>query len=321
MNFPNYKISPIAGDASTRKFYRVSTFKKKKLLVFSSKEKYQNLILYTAINKYLRSKKILTPKLYQYDFSRGIIIIEDFGDTTFYKILFKTKNKIAIYKKIIDLLVKIQKIKPKRKINVLGKKFHILKKYSNKYLFDESDLFFKWYLPLFLTKKKTLNIKKKSKKILLKLYNQLNYSNSFFVHRDFHSQNLMKVGKKIGLIDTQDAIIGSPAYDLVSLIDDVRLKTSDDLKKKIFNYYLKRISKVKKIDRKKFSEDFNILSVQRSLKILGIFARLSKRDKKRTYLKFIPYTLYLLQKRMKSKIFSELRKILNTSLKKSEISN
>ena len=100
------------------------------------------------------------------------------------------------------------------------------------------------------------------------------------------------------------------------MIDDVRLKTSDDLKNKIFNYYLKKISKIKNIDSIKFLEDFNILSVQRSLKILGIFSRLSIRDKKKTYLKFMPYTRYLLKKRMKSEIFSELKEILNASLKK-----
>ena len=97
---------------------------------------------------------------------------------------------------------------------------------------EESNLFFDWYLPLFLSKKKALSIKIKSKNILSKLYNQLNFSNSCFVHRDYHVQNLMKVGNNIGLIDSQDALIGNPAYDLVSLIDDVRIKTSTKLKKK-----------------------------------------------------------------------------------------
>ena len=65
----------------------------------------------------------------------------------------------------------------------------------------------------------------KSNKILLKLYNRINFPNNCFVHRDFHAQNLMRVGKNIGVIDSQDALIGNPAYDLVSLIDDVRIKT------------------------------------------------------------------------------------------------
>ena len=159
-------------------------------------------------------------------------------------------------------------------------------------------------------------MKKKSKRILLKLYKRLNFPNSYFVHRDYHAQNLMKVGAKIGVIDSQDALIGNPAYDLVSLIDDVRIKTTTKLKNQIYNYYLKKNLKIYKNNAKKFQEDFNILSVQRSLKIIGIFSRLFLRDKKKQYLKLIPYTWHLLDMRMNSDIFSELKKILNSSITK-----
>ena len=136
------------------------------------------------------------------------------------------------------------------------------------------------------------------------------------MHRDYHAQNLMKIGNKIGVIDSQDALIGNPAYDLVSLVDDVRIKTSNKLKNQICNYYLKKTKKIHKIKLKKFLEDFNILSVQRSLKIIGIFTRLFKRDKKNKYLKFIPYTWKLLEIRMRSEIFLELRKILDHNIPK-----
>jgi len=124
----------------------------------------------------------------------------------------------------------------------------------------------------------------------------------------------MKVRNKIGVIDSQDALIGNPAYDLVSLIDDVRIRTSMKLKSQIYNYYLKKASKIYKINPKKFLEDFNILSVQRNLKIIGIFSRLLIRDKKRQYLKFIPYTWKLLEMRMDSEIFFDLKKILNNNV-------
>ena len=136
------------------------------------------------------------------------------------------------------------------------------------------------------------------------------------MHRDYHVQNLIKVRKKIGVIDSQDALIGNPAYDLASLVDDVRIKTSTKLKNQIYNYYLKKTSKIHKTNSKKFLEDFKILSVQRSLKIIGIFSRLFIRDKKIQYLKFIPYTWRLLEMRMNSEIFSELKKILNSSVSK-----
>ena len=134
------------------------------------------------------------------------------------------------------------------------------------------------------------------------------------MHRDYHAQNLMKVGKKIGVIDSQDALIGNPAYDLVSLIDDVRIKTSIKLKNQIYSYYLKKTSKIYRINSQKFLEDFNILSVQRSLKIIGIFSRLFKRDKKKQYLTLIPYTWRLLKMRMNSEVFLELKKILDSNI-------
>ena len=311
-----FDLLPIAGDASFRRFYRLTSKKNNKIIVFAKKEKYKNLVAYSAINQFLRFNKILAPKLYEHNLAKGIIVIQDFGDLSFYKELIKKKNKLIIYKKLINLLLKIQKIKPKSKIKNIINKPHSIDKYSNQYLFKESDLFFDWYLPLFLNKKKALSIKRKSKKSLTKLYNRLNFKNSCFVHRDYHVQNLMKVGNKIGVIDSQDALIGHPAYDLVSIIDDVRIKTSIKLKNQIYRYYLKKTSKNYRKNPEKFLEDFNILSVQRSLKIIGIFSRLFKRDKKKYYLRYIPYAWQLLKMRMNSKIFSELKKILDSNISK-----
>ena len=83
--------------------------------------------------------------------------------------------------------------------------------------------------------------------------------------------------KKIAVIDSQDALIGNRAYDLASLIDDVRLKTPNELKEKVFKFYIKTN---KKIDLEQFKKDFEILSVLRNLKIIGIFMRLAVRDNK-----------------------------------------
>ena len=126
----------------------------------------------------------------------------------------------------------------------------------------------------------------------------------------------MKVGKKIGVLDSQDALIGNPAYDLVSLVDDVRIRTSSELKNKIYEYYLKKTLKIHRTNKEKFFEDFNILSVQRTLKIIGIFSRLYKRDGKQKYLKFIPYSWRILEMRLDSGIFSELKKILDNNIPK-----
>ena len=87
-----FKILPIAGDASSRIFYRLISNKKNQIIVFAKKEKYKNLIAYTAVNKFLRANKISAPKLYTHNFSKGVISIQDFGDSTFYKILLKKKK-------------------------------------------------------------------------------------------------------------------------------------------------------------------------------------------------------------------------------------
>ena len=310
------EIMPIVEDASFRTFYRLNLNKNSKIIVYAQKEKYKNLIAYLAINQFLRDNKILAPKLYTHNYKKGLIVIEDFGDLSFHDVLLKQKNKFRTYKKLVDFLLKIQKIKPKSRIkNIVGKSY-LINKYSIKYLHKESDLFFDWYLPLLLNKKKVFNIKKKAKKILSPLYKKLNFSNSHFVHRDYHVQNLMKVGKKIGVIDSQDALVGNPAYDLVSLIDDVRIKTSKKLKDKIYNYYLKKTFRIYRTKPEKFLQDFNILSVQRSLKIIGIFSRLFRRDKKNQFLKFIPYTWQLLEMRMHSETFLKLKKVLDINVPK-----
>jgi len=142
----------------------------------------------------------------------------------------------------------------------------------------------------------------------------LQLKNNVFVHRDFHVSNLMLIKKGIGVIDSQDALIGNKAYDLSSLIDDVRFKTSNSLKKKIYNYYL---DTNKKINRKKFKNDFEILSVLRNLKIIGIFTRLAIRDNKRDYLKLIPYAWNLIELRInQNRIFDDLSILLKQFFKK-----
>ena len=164
-----FKIFPITNDASFRKFYRLIFNKKTRVIVLARREKYQNLIAYSAINKFLRDNKIFAPKLYSHNFDKGLIIIEDFGNLSFYKLLLKKKNKLNIYKKLVDLLLKIQKIKFKTKISTIKRGKHKIKIYSNRFLLQESNLFFDWYLPLFLSKKKAKNLKKKTNKILFKI--------------------------------------------------------------------------------------------------------------------------------------------------------
>ena len=125
----------------------------------------------------------------------------------------------------------------------------------------------------------------------------------------------MKYKKKLAVIDTQDALIGRRAYDLASLIDDVRFKSNRKFKDNIYKYYLK-VSK-KNFNKIFLLNDFEILSVIRNMKIIGIFTRLAVRDGKKKYLKLIPYAWKLIELRIKNnKIFIDLKKILDLNFSK-----
>ena len=192
-------------------------------------------------------------------------------------------------------------------------KYFNLSRYNNASLHKESDLFFNWYLLGVLGKKKSIRYKSMIKKELNKIYKKIFFKNQFIVHRDFHVSNIMPKNNRLGIIDTQDAILGNPMYDPASLIDDVRIKVPNKVKTKTYQYYIKNCS-IKKKQIPLLKNDFDILSIQRNLKILGIFYRLFKRDNKPQYLKYLPYTWSLIELRMKNKIFNNLKKILKNAV-------
>ncbi len=309
----NYRLKKISGDASFREFYRLKKGNKTSIIVQANKEKFKNLITYVIINKILRENKINAPKLISNHFQNNMIEISDLGEKSFYDEIIKKKNKFSYYKNLIKIILKLQEIKIKKKYNF--KKYNFkLQKYSLTNLHRESDLFFDWYLKFYAKRLNVGKTKKILKKELNKIFKKLYFKNNTFVHRDFHASNLMINKKVIGLIDNQDAIIGNPLYDVVSLIDDVRIKLPINLKNKLLKfYYLK--SKLKREKFLNLKNDFDILSVQRNLKILGIFVRLSKRDNKSTYLKYLPYTWSLINRRLKNPIFKNFKLLLNKHAK------
>ena len=307
-------LTKIKGDASYRKFFRQKNNKNTSIIVHAKKEKFKNLLIYDAINKILNKNKILAPSIYSENYSKNYIEIQDFGDETiFNKLKKKQINRYIYFKKIIKLLNKIQSIK-NRKIKNFKNKNYKIPKYDNKILINEANLFCEWYVKKNLSKSNKNKFSKEFKRIIIKLTSNLELRNNVFVHRDFHVSNLMIVNNQIGVIDSQDALIGNRAYDLASLIDDVRLKTSKPFKRKIYNFYLKR---QKKLEVKKFKNDFEILSILRNLKIIGIFTRLAIRDGKKNYLKLIPYTWKLISMRInENELFKELEDLLNKYFKK-----
>ena len=308
------KLIKIKGDASFRTFFRKKDNQKNSIIVLAKKEKFKNLVAYDAINKILQKNNILAPRLYKENYNQDYIEIEDFGNkTVFQELIKRRKNKFIYFKKIINLLIKIQSIR-NRQIHTFKNKKYLIPKYEKRILIKEANLFCDWYVKKNFSKTDIKKFSKDFRKVIKNLSTRLTLKENVFVHRDFHVSNLMLIKKDIGLIDSQDALVGNRAYDLASLIDDVRFKTSKSLKKRIFNYYLKE---QKKIDVRKFKNDFEILSVMRNLKIIGIFTRLAIRDGKKDYLKLIPYAWKLISIRInENQIFKDLKNLLIQKFKK-----
>jgi len=315
MRLNKLELKKIKGDASFRSFYRKKKDNKNSVIVYATREKEKNLLIYDAINALLIKNKILAPQLYKESYKKNFIEIEDFGDNTLFDLLKKRgSKKISFYKRSINLLHEIQKIKQNQTKTFQGKNYKI-PVYENNKIFEEATLFSYWYAKKHVPKKKKSKFNIEINKQIKFLLSNLKLKNNIFVHRDFHVSNLMDYNGKLAIIDTQDALIGNRAYDLASLIDDVRLKTNKKLKDVIYNHYLK-LNK-NKINKAILLNDFEILSVLRNMKIIGIFARLATRDKKMKYLKLIPNAWKLIELRIKNnRIFDNLKKILDLNFSK-----
>jgi len=305
----DWEFKKVAGDASFRSYYRVSCSDsnwKTKILMFApvGLERLDHFIL---IDNFLVSLDLSAPRIIAIEEDQGLLLLEDFGDLSFSKALkHNPELEPLIYKSAIDVLLFLQNFSlPKIEVPL----------YSNEVLFTEVMLFVDWYLPM-VGKKPNLKWRSNFKFYWFNLFDMLNKTIPVLVLRDYHADNLMilkdKEGiKSVGLLDFQDALIGSPAYDLVSLLEDARRDVADKVKSEMLEYFLSEVEKKNLSTSSKeiiesFVKDFEILSLQRNLKILGIFARLSMRDGKNQYLRFLPRVKNLVLKRLSvSKIFDE----------------
>lgn len=291
MNFRDFK--KLSGDASHRNFYRNK--KNNSIIVYTKNDKFKNLLIYDSINKLLNLNNIDAPVLINQYYAKNYIEISDLGDEVAIKKF--RKFKLVNYKPLFKILNKLINIK-QRKIKTFLNTYYEIPQYTDNLLFREAMLFSKWYLPTKM-KRNTKQISNKFNLIIRQLIKKISLKNKVLVHRDFHLSNIIIFKKKTYLIDNQDAVYGSIAYDIASLIDDVRIKVSRSNREKLYSSY---ISNIKILDQKKFRNDFEIISILRNLKIIGIFTRLSKRDKKHSYLKMIPYAWKLIDERRKFNI-------------------
>ena len=297
--YKDYDIEVASEDASFRKYYRLikhtSTF-----LVMDSSHEMSSLEPFLDITAKLSNMSINVPQIYEKNLEDGFLIIEDFGDTHFLDIL-EYNNHEELYKKAIDIIVTMQEADTEG-----------LPLYDKEFLHSEMDLMQEWYLEQLLPKKSLTEEQTKTIKATLDNISKvvLSQPQDVFVHRDFHSRNIMlSPEKEIGVIDYQDAMNGAITYDLVSLLKDVYIEFQDEDIHPLVLYF--RDKKNLDVSDEEFIKWFDFMSMQRHLKILGIFSRLYIRDKKKNYLKDIPLTLkYLFDTSKKYEETKDLTELL-----------
>lgn len=288
-NLTNCQIKKVAGDASFRSYYRVF-FQEKTFILMFAPPSHEDVAPFIKIDEILVNNDFRAPKILAKNIDLGFILLEDFGDETYSKALQKNiTEEYFLYEKACDALIEIQKI-PLKNIDILH--------YNHATLFREVMLFIDWYLP-WKNHKISLQQIQDYKFYWIELFDKLSKKNQALVLRDFHADNLMVLNnangfEAVGLLDFQDALIGSCAYDLLSLLEDARRDVDEKNKQKLFDYFISKAN----YNREDFLVDYEIISLQRNIKILGIFARLHLRDGKNQYINFIPRVKDFVERRL-----------------------
>ena len=276
--YKEYEISIASADASFRKYYRLKKEDKSFLLMDSSLEK-ESLTPFLDVTQRLLNAAVQVPQIYEQNLSLGYLVIEDFGDTHLLSQL-NAANFSILYKKAIDEIIKMQDA------DASG-----LPLYDKAFLHFEMDLMQEWYLE----KKLGLTLTQTEKRVLADSLNSISNAvlkqpQGIFVHRDYHSRNIMLTSdNRLGIIDYQDAMSGAVSYDLVSLLKDCYIAFEREEIEKLALYF--RDKKVLRVSDAEFLRWFDFMGLQRHIKVIGIFSRLHLRDGKDGYLKDIPLTL------------------------------
>ena len=303
----DFILCDASADASFRKYYRVKTSEKTLILMDAPPDK-ESISDYLKIGFEMVNQGINAPKFFYKNQKLGFILMEDFGDKTFLK-EFSLKGLKDLYIRAIDNIINMQ----------LLLKINNLEQYTQKKLYTEICLFNEWYLDKYkkinLSSKEIADLEIIFKKVISENISQ----NQCFVHRDYHSRNLMVLeNNDLGILDFQDAVLGPMTYDLVSLLKDAYIELEEeDVIDLVINFWEKAVEKnlLQKGDFSDFFMQYELMGVQRHLKVLGIFSRLSIRDHKNNYLEDIPLVeKYLLKASERYQFLSPLKKILLRSI-------
>jgi hypothetical protein len=276
--YKDYDLSVASADASFRSYYRLSQDKKSVILMDSSLE-LESLSPFIDVTKRLLNAHVKAPQILEQDRELGYLILEDFENVQLLDVL-DTSNFKRHYLSAMDEIVKMQEADRTS-----------LPLYDKDFLHFEMDLMKEWYLE----KRLNLTLNANDKAMIERALNSisevvLTQPQDVFVHRDFHSRNIMLTPEgEIGVIDYQDAMSGAITYDLVSLLKDCYIEFKRQSIEELALAF--RDKKDLDVSDAEFLQWFDFMGLQRHIKVLGIFSRLHLRDGKDGYLKDIPLVL------------------------------
>jgi N-acetylmuramate 1-kinase len=247
-----------------------------------------------AINAGLRQAGLSAPELYAADLDQGFLIIEDFGDRLYGQMMAEGEDVSEPMAAAVMLLAHVAERDWPRKVSVPGGSDHVVADYDEDALKVELSLLPGWFWPLVTGEAVPAGPHEEFKAAWAGVLPAAETEAPVWVLRDYHSPNLVwlaeRVGiARVGLLDAQDCVFGHPAYDLASLLQDARVDIPAAVESEMFDHYCAmRKARSPRFDRAAFGAAYAVLGAQRATKILGIFARLSRRDGKHQYLRHLP---------------------------------
>ena len=294
------QITALVPDASFRQYFRLTssnlTQSNKTAMLMDAPPDLENPKDFILIANHLNALGVTAPKIFSHDLEQGFILLEDIGDDTFTRLIDAGENETCLYQKAITVLRDLHDCSKATDIN--------LKLYDKEQFIQEAELFTSWYLPAVLEEKPDTQQTTSFIKAWDQIYSDLPDLTPTLVLRDYHVDNLMLVEDNCAVLDFQDALIGSPAYDVVSLLEDARRDISTTLSEQMLSHYL---NKNPNLDTDAFKHHYNVWGAQRHCKVAGIFMRLWQRDNKPVYLQHLPRVISLLSKKLECEALSPLK--------------
>ncbi|MES2256198.1 MAG: phosphotransferase [Pseudomonadota bacterium] len=264
---------------------------------------------FSAVADFLRARGLAAPAIHAADYPRGWLVLEDLGDALFSDVLAQGGSEEELYKAAVEILARLhQETAPAFLASDLP-----LFAYDDIALIAETDLMLEWFFPLALGRKASDTEYREHRALWRKGLDAVAGSEPVFVHRDYHAQNLLWLPEReglarVGLIDFQDAVAGSRAYDLISLTEDARRDVSPELGEIATAHYLAAMrAQGTPLDEVHFRAEMAVMAAQRNAKIVGIFARLYARDGKRRYLSYLPRVWTYLERDLSHPLLADLR--------------